>query len=288
MAATPPSQQRRGIWRRRLLAIAILAGIGVVVWRVVDGIFGTDTHGAQVEHLTIGSQAVGRELPVTVVVPAGDSGDRRPLLVFLHGRGGTQDSELGDQFFTALADTGHRAPVVAFPYGGDHSYWHDRVGGDWGSYVVDEVIPQVAERFDADPARVALGGISMGGFGALAAALHRPGRFCAVGAHSPAIWQSGADTAPGAFDDAEDFARNDLVAAAQAGSPALATVPLWIDAGAEDPFRSGDQALATALEADSAPITTKLSWPGGHDGDYWNAHWGQYLRFYATALDACD
>jgi S-formylglutathione hydrolase FrmB len=287
MAATPRSDPRRGIWRRRVLAIAVLVGIGVVVWRVVDAVVGTDTHGARVEHLTIHSRAVGGDLPVTVVVPAGDSGDRRPLLVFLHGRGGTQDSELGDPFFSGVADAGKRAPVVAFPYGGDHSYWHDRADGDWVGYVVDEVIPQVSERFDGDPARVAIGGISMGGFGALDAAFHRPGRFCAVGAHSPAIWESGAETAAGAFDDAEDFARNDLVAAAQAGSPGLTTVPLWIDAGAQDPFQPGDQALVRALQADGAPITTKLSWPGGHDGDYWNAHWGQYLRFYGDALGAC-
>jgi endo-alpha-1,4-polygalactosaminidase (GH114 family) len=29
------------------------------------------------------------------------------------------------------------------------------------------------------------------------------------------------------------------------------------------------------------------TWPGGHDGDYWDAHWRDYLRFYARALDRC-
>lgn len=280
--------QRRAIWRRRLLAIAILVGVGVVMWRIVAGALEPDTHGARVERLTIDSKAVGEDLPVSVVVPSGDRAGDRPLLVFLHGRGGNQDSELDDPFFGALAGLGDRAPVVAFPYGGDHSYWHDRADGEWARYVVDEVIPEVADRFDADPHRVAIGGISMGGFGALDLALHWPGRFCAVGGHSPAVWESGAETAAGAFDDAEDFARNDLVAAARAGSPALTTSSLWIDAGAQDPFQPGDQALATALRADGAPITTELSWPGGHDSDYWNAHWGQYLRFYANALQACD
>ncbi len=260
----------------------------MVVWRVVVGALGTDTRGAQVEHLTIESEAVGDDLPVTVVVPAGDPGRDRPLLVFLHGRGSSQDAWLADPFFAALAGLGQAAPVVAFPYGGDHSYWHDRADGDWARYVVDEVIPQVADRFDADPHRVAIGGISMGGFGALDLALHYPGRFCGVGGHSPALWQSGAETAAGAFDDAEDFARNDVVAAARASSPALIAAPLWIDAGAEDPFQPADQALATALRADGASITTKLSWPGGHDTDYWNAHWGRYLRFYAKALSGCD
>ena len=34
-------------------------------------------------------------------------------------------------------------------------------------------------------------------------------------------------------------------------------------------------------------MTAKLTRPGGHDGDYWNAHWGEYLRFYAGALAKC-
>jgi hypothetical protein len=29
-------------------------------------------------------------------------------------------------------------------------------------------------------------------------------------------------------------------------------------------------------------------WPGGHDFSYWNAHWSQYLGFYAHALAGCD
>jgi hypothetical protein len=28
-------------------------------------------------------------------------------------------------------------------------------------------------------------------------------------------------------------------------------------------------------------------WPGAHEGDYWRAHFGSYLRFYAAALAAC-
>jgi hypothetical protein len=28
-------------------------------------------------------------------------------------------------------------------------------------------------------------------------------------------------------------------------------------------------------------------WRGAHEGDYWRAHFGAYLRFYAAALAAC-
>ena len=49
----------------------------------------------------------------------------------------------------------------------------------------------------------------MGGYGALLLGAY--GHFCAIGGHSPALWFSGADSAAGAFDDAEDYARHDIV-----------------------------------------------------------------------------
>ena len=74
-------------------------------------------------------------------------------------------------------------------------------------------------RLHADPRRVAIGGISMGGFGAYDLARLRPQRFCAVGGHSAALWLRGGDSAAGAFDDAADFARHDVVALARGARP---------------------------------------------------------------------
>ena len=71
----------------------------------------------------------------------------------------------------------------------------------------------------------------MGGFGAYDIALKNPGRFCAVGGHSPALWFDGAETAPGAFDDAADFERNDVVGAVQADPDAFGDTRVWNDYG---------------------------------------------------------
>ena len=151
-------------------------------------------------------------MPVAAVIPAGSTARPRPLLVFLHGYGANQNSYLTDAMFAALARLGAQAPDVVFPYGGPDSYWHDRADGAWGSYVMREVIPRAIARLHADPLRVAIGGISMGGFGALDLARLHPGRFCAAGGHSPALWVSGGESAAGAFDDAADFARHDVIA----------------------------------------------------------------------------
>jgi S-formylglutathione hydrolase FrmB len=277
--------------RRRLAVLAIgLAVLGLVYALLRHTVLApADRDGAEVVHLTIDSRDVDANQAVQVVIPASDVGRTRgkPLLVFLHGHGGTDTSFTEDEaFFGALAALSGRAPVVAFPDGGEDSYWHDREDGRWGSYVTGEVIPAVIRRFHLDPRRVAIGGISMGGFGAYDIALDHPGRFCAVGGHSPALWLEGGATAPGAFDDAEDFERNDVIGAVRADPGAFGPIPIWIDYGSEDPFLIGDVAFDEALEAGGADLTAH-EWHGGHEQAYWDRHWEQYLRFYADALASC-
>jgi S-formylglutathione hydrolase FrmB len=270
---------------------ALLVGLALfgVGWLVVNltVLAPADTHGAHVLHLTVHSKAVGEDLGVDVVVPP-RAGRRRPLLVFLHGRSGSNDTYAEDEaMFEALAKLGRRAPVIAFPDGGDHGYWHDRAEGEWGDYVVKEVIPLAARKGDADPRRVAIGGISMGGFGAYDIALKHAGRFCAVGGHSPALWLAAEDTAPEAFDDAEDFEANDVIARVREDADAFGPIPIWNDAGAEDPFLISDVAFDEALEEGGADLSAHDTWPGGHDRHYWDAHWPAYLGFYARALADC-
>jgi S-formylglutathione hydrolase FrmB len=267
-----------------LLVLAMVAvGISVMVASALRGI---DTHGAKVIHFMIESTLVHRTLTETAVIPAGGSGAARPLLVFLHGKAENQDSNLSGQFFAALAGMGSRAPDVIFPDGGEDSYWHNRAEGAWGEYVLDEVIPRAVRLLGANPRRVAIGGLSMGGFGAYDLARLHPGRFCAVGGDSPALWLSGGESASGAFDNAEDFARHDVIEAAAKSSDPYPGARLWIDVGSEDPFRSADTTFAQTLRSKGLNVEFHV-WPGRHEAAYWNSHWGNYLDFYARALEHC-
>src|SRR5436190_600140 len=270
----------RGHVRRRIAAVLLLVAAAAAI--VVHDVLAVDTRGAEVRHVTIKSRFVHRSLRVTLVQPAGASSGR-PLLVFLHGRGDKgEDSNVNYAFFEALAAQGARAPAVVFPNGGNHGYWHDRRGAKWAHYVLDEVIPRAIEELHADPKRIAIGGISMGGFGALDLARLHPHRFCAVGAHSPALWQTAGETAPGAFDDAADFARHDVLGAVRRHPNLYAGTPVWLDAGSADPFQPGDRALDRASRA-----LRLRTYPGAHEGAYWRAHYAAYLRFYASALSRC-
>src|SRR6478672_1836855 len=223
------------------------------------------------------STLLGKQLDQVLVTPQG-GGKGRPLIVFLHGYGGTPADTLSPALVAALRRLGDRAPAVVLP-DGQVGWWHDRDEGRWGSYVLDEVIPAALARTGADPHRVAVGGISMGGFGALNLGRHRD-RFCAIGGHSPAILES--DNFGFGFDNTADFARNDLIKIARNRSPYDA--PVWIDVGDHDELRPADRLLAKELRARGADVSFHV-WPGNHDGDYWNRHFAQYVQFYA---DACS
>src|SRR3954451_17693771 len=170
-------------WR---MAAKVLVGVAIVAAAAgfaVASLAGPDKHGASVRKFTVKSRLVGRSLHEVAVVPAGlAAGEKRPLLVFLHGRAARPGSLLSEQFFAGLARLGDRAPVVVALDGGDHSYWHDRHDGRWGSYVLREALPAAVARLPVDGTRVAIGGISMGGFGAFDLGHRR--RFCAIGGHS--------------------------------------------------------------------------------------------------------
>src|SRR3954469_3477687 len=161
----------------------------------------TDTRGARIVHYTLG----GRD--EIAVVPKKTS---RRLLAFLHGSGAGPEQFLSNQLFAALARP--RSPVVVMLSGGDHSYWHDRNSGKWASMVLSRAIPDARRRFHTK-GKVAIGGISRGGYGALHIASLRPSAFCAVGGHSAALWRRAGATAPGAFDNADDYTRNNVFTA---------------------------------------------------------------------------
>jgi enterochelin esterase-like enzyme len=239
-----------------LLAAALLAGCGSSY---------SSTKGATLLHFTLHSRLTHRDLHEVLVTPRRHG---RTLLVLMHGRGAKPTQFLSQPFFDELAALGPRAPTVLLLDGGDHSYWHDRSDGAWGTMVLREAIPAGVAR--AHAVRVAIGGISMGAFGALE--LGARGRVCAVGAHSPAMWFRAGDTASGAFDDAADFARNDLLA-----HPPRYRSPVWIDVGTSDPFHDAAVAYAHKVHAQLHV------WPGGHETSYWRSHMRSYLRFYARA-----
>jgi S-formylglutathione hydrolase FrmB len=291
-----PARRPRRRWPVVLAVVIAVAAVALIVKGRLDAANRgySDTHGATVVRYSLASKLVGRDLQEIAIVPPGTG--TRPLLVLLHGRHDPSrlswlipaktgpESMLSDALFAGLAALGKQAPVVVLLNGGDHSYYHDRHDGRWGSMILDEAIPDAARRFGTAKDVTAIGGISMGGYGALHLAALRPSEFCAVGGHSAALWESGGASAPGAFDDAADFSRSDVFADAQKGR--FDHLVLWIDGGVDDPFHDADAAFVAHLRDRGLHVKYHV-WPGAHTRAYWNAHMAAYLHFYAGALEAC-
>ena len=187
-------------------------------------------------------------------------------------------------FFAALAAQGDRAPVVAFPDGGDSSYWHDRADGKWASYVLDEVIPPWrSSRIDPTGSRSAASRWAASG--------------PLTGAGSPGHVLRGRRALAGAVhgrraERGRRFRRRRglrqprlIAAAAPPGNP-YTQLPPCGSTKATTTFVPGDDAFIANLQAARGDPTHHV-WPGGHDGDYWAAHWDDYLPFYAKELARC-
>ena len=220
----------------------------------------------------------------TVAYPPGSSaGDRLPVCVVLHGRGGTHRElqSLGlDRFLADHVRRGGPRFALASVDGGDR-YWHARrPGDDTGARVSDELLPRLAARgLATGPTdRFAALGWSMGGYGALHLAQRLTSRrVAAVAAESPALWLHPGDSAPGAFDDADDFRRNDVF---PRRSRRLAGVHLQVNCGQGDPFLHATRVFVSGL----TPRPAGGFQPGGHDGGYWRRMAPAQMAFVGRAL----
>jgi dienelactone hydrolase len=228
------------------------------------------------------SRACARDVGWQLSYPPGSRiGDRLPVALVLHGRGGNEGSaftELWLDGYLADAVAGGVHPfVLAAVDGGDHSYWHRRRSGeDPQAMLIEEFVPLLAH-MGLTTARIGLFGWSMGGYGALLLAeTVGSARVAAVAAESPALWQRGADTSSGSFDGPADFAAHDVFPRRDR----LAGVPVRIACGTEDPFYPAVRAFVPQV-----PVLAGTDFrAGGHTDSFWRAAAPAQLRFLGTAL----
>ena len=212
------------------------------------------------------STAMGTTTGWSIGYPHGSApGADLPLLLELHGRGDDHRDAFGSHrlgsFLSAAVRSGVPPFAIASVDGGNHTYWHGRRSGqDPQAMILDELLPLLARR-GLRTGRVALGGWSMGGYGALLLAERLgPARVAAVVADSPAIWQRWQDSAGGAFDGGSDFAAHDVLASARR----LSGVPVRVSCGTSDPFIPGVRALLRAVPTAEHDLA-----PGVHDVAWW-------------------
>jgi len=235
------------------------------------------------------SRALDREMPYWAYLPPGynTASARYATVYLLHGAGGHRDEWI-NYGAVSVADremaSGVMPPMILIMPQGDRGFWVNNVGGPrWGDYVTQDLIAQVDATFRTlpEPQARAVGGLSMGGYGALTLAFTHPDLFGVVAANTPSLHTESADVA--FLGSGDEFAARDPVSLA-ATLPGLDRLRIWIDIDDHDNWLARAQELHDTLDRRGIPHTWNV-YPGEHDWAYWTAHVLDYLRFYASALE---
>jgi len=206
----------------------------------------------------------------------------------LHGLGGHRD----EWIVYGLINTADKAilngdfpPLIIVLPQGDKGYWVNHTGDGplWGEYVTRDLLGHIDSTYRTlrSPRSRAIGGLSMGGWGALSHAFLRPDLFGVVGAHSVALRP--LDDTSLSFLGKEDELRGKEPVALARSLRGLEQLQIWIDMAEEDPWLEQATLLHAILAGRGIPHIWQV-YPGKHEYTYWELHGIDYLRFYATAL----
>ncbi len=234
------------------------------------------------------SGALDRMTAATLIVPETMPGPF-PVFYLLHG---LADDHTAWMRQTSIVRYAESYPFMIVMVEGGRSYYTDAPQGDaYETAIVRDLIPYVDRTFHTDPRREArvVGGLSMGGYGALKLALGHPDLFYSAVSHSCSralTWTHEP------FQPEPKFTRvfgrdprggcNDLFALAERIDRGLLPA-LRIDCGTEDPLLAGNRQFHRHLETLGIPHEY-AEFSGGHAWDYWDQRIQESLRFQARIV----
>lgn len=272
------------------------ACLGAIGWMLVAA-GGATAAGRTEFHQAVPSPVLGRPIPYAVYIPDGEpaAGERWPVLYLLHGLTGRDGDwftwgNLATILDRLIASGVIRPLVVVAPGVGDSWYVDNPDPGSLGhmeTALLSDFIPAVDAGLPTAACRDgrAIGGLSMGGYGALFLTLRHPGEFRAAISLSGAIAEPMGPGDPrlhadfvrdlykGSYGDPIDRDRfNELnLFTLVAATPAPQDPPrLWMAIGEQDypELRRAGGRLAKALAKQGYPVEQRGG-DGRHFWDYW-------------------
>jgi S-formylglutathione hydrolase FrmB len=227
------------------------------------------------------SPALGKSVTYRVILPETGTGPF-PVLLQLHGLSDDHSSWI--ERSNLVRHVAGYPLIVVLPDGGTSGYlnWrsHERLGKQlYEDFLIDDLPAHLTRHFQVRPGPWAIGGLSMGGYGAMRLGLKYPDRFASIWAHSSAF-HIGKMVEAAAIVDAAD-ADVDL----HAGRVAKAgTAPeVSFDCGVDDELLEYNRAFHAHLEAVGL-AHHYAEHPGAHTWDYWDVHVQTALRQHARVL----
>ncbi len=264
--------------------------------------------GGQQEVWKHASPTLDCEMRFGIYLPPQAASGKLPVLYWLSGLTCTEQNfitKAGAQRYAAehgvivvAPDTSPRGPGVAdadaYDLGQGAGFYVNATQAPWAAhfrmydYIVQELPALIEAHFPASDAR-GISGHSMGGHGALIAALKNPGRYRSVSAFSPIVAPSRTpwgEKALGAYlgDDREAWKTWD---ASELVATASERLPLLVDQGEADEFladRLRPELLEAACTAAGHPLQLRMR--AGYDHSYYfvSSFIGEHIAYHARAL----
>src|SRR5262249_40029284 len=154
---------------------------------------------------------------------------------------------------------------------GDLSYWVNHINGPrWGDYLYQDVVHEVDSTYRTlpDPKHRAIGGLSMGGWGALYQAFTHPDVFGAVGGQAPSLRSD--DGSLNFLPRGDGFKKVDPVSLSSTAK-GIDNLKVWIDVDDKDPWKGQDTKVHQNLTKRKVSNDFNI-FPGKHGGSYWHDH----------------
>ncbi|MFN2453288.1 MAG: alpha/beta hydrolase [Pyrinomonadaceae bacterium] len=263
---------------------------------------------ARGETVQFQSKLIGKTLPYNVYLPSDYSSPatkatRYPVVYLLHGHGGHYNIWTP----TLLADSATQFHLIIVTPEGNNSWYTDSATtatDKYETYILQEVIPDVERRYRAIAARDGrgIGGLSMGGYGALKFGIKHPEMFAYAasmsGALDAAAWTENdlkgyspalSNSIMQAFGAAgsQTRAANDIYKMfRELPADRIAALPyFYLDCGTEDSL------LRFSRKLDETFLTQKIphefrELPGAHNMKYWSKQIPELLRIAAQKMKA--
>ncbi len=280
----------------------------LVVLAVTAGLFSTAAQAqTRVECKTVDSQILRRAVRYCVILPRSydEQAQRRyPVLYHLHGLTEDEQTVINSGLWDLVEQLQREGRIGEFlvvaPDGGRSFYINSRDGRTrYEDFFIREFLPAIEQRYRIRRERNArgIGGISMGGYGALRFALKYPRLFGSVSAHSAALIErppeiltaagGGGGALGGVFGapmDAAFWARNSPFTLAR-NAKGFSGLKIYFDCGREDHygFDAGAQQFHELLSQLGIAHEFHL-YPGGHDWRYFAEHVDESLEFHSRAF----
>jgi S-formylglutathione hydrolase FrmB len=240
-------------------------------------------------HAHFWSNALAKQTALYAIVPDQGKGPF-PVFYLLHGLSDDHTVWLRRTRIDAYVN---EMPMIVVMPDGHRGFYADHVEGPaYGRDMIEDVVGFAERTLPAIGKRAGrcVGGLSMGGYGALRLALAHPDLFVSANSHSGACYAPRMTGIPEEhefrriFGHGKPRADHDLQALAlkikRSGKP---FPKLRIDCGTEDFLFQQNREFHAFLEKQKI-AHEYAEFPGSHEWGYWDLHIREALQFHAKAL----